>query len=121
MLSPGILRGLTILLWFVNRGVIFYGKGQFEAAISDLTRVIEINPRDARAWNNRGLARQWKGELGAALADSDRAVALAPQLRETKQWLSSRTSVDNNKQRGAIAPIVDSSIVIYRRHSNQKM
>ena len=39
-----------------NRGCGYYAKGQYDLAISDFTKPIEMNPAYAEAYNNRGLA-----------------------------------------------------------------
>ena len=43
-------------------------------------RVIKINPRNARAWNNRGRARSDQGDLAAAIADLDQAIKLDSRI-----------------------------------------
>ena len=41
---------------YLNRGVAYGHKGQYDKAISEFTKAIEINPRDAEAYYNRGLS-----------------------------------------------------------------
>jgi tetratricopeptide (TPR) repeat protein len=36
-----------------NRGIAYYKKGQYDKAISDYDKVIDINPRDFDAYNNK--------------------------------------------------------------------
>jgi tetratricopeptide (TPR) repeat protein len=41
----------------VDRGALFYRKGDWDAVINDNTQAIALNPRLVQAWNNRGVAR----------------------------------------------------------------
>lgn len=54
--------------------------GDYDAAISLYTEVIEANPKAALAYNGRALAYRGKGETAKALADFDEAVRLKPSL-----------------------------------------
>jgi Flp pilus assembly protein TadD len=40
---------------FIDRGVAYADLKQFEKAIQDYNQAIELNPKDARAFNNRGV------------------------------------------------------------------
>jgi tetratricopeptide (TPR) repeat protein len=40
---------------YYDRGVDYYRKGQYDKAISDFNRALEINPRYAEAYINRGI------------------------------------------------------------------
>jgi len=64
-----------------NRGLSFYNLGQFERAIPDFTRVIELNStqqRKAVAYTNRGVSHQGLNNHQAAIADFDRSIAIEP-------------------------------------------
>jgi tetratricopeptide (TPR) repeat protein len=91
-----------------NRGGSRYQKGDFEGAIADFTKTIEISsrldssnwqggaglggattnfdkvrvldPLAASAYANRGLARYKLGDYEGAIADCDRALAINPRL-----------------------------------------
>ena len=43
-------------------------KGDFNAAIADFNRAIELNPKDAVAYSNRGNTKRDKGDLDGAIA-----------------------------------------------------
>jgi regulator of sirC expression with transglutaminase-like and TPR domain len=58
--------------------------GDSEGAIADLTRAIELDPRNAEAWLNRGLAREKRNEIGGAIADFEQYVALSPSARDAE-------------------------------------
>ncbi|MDA0702450.1 MAG: tetratricopeptide repeat protein [Proteobacteria bacterium] len=60
------------------RGHAFYRQGQFDSAISDVTRYLAFFPDSAAAYVNRGAAYNEKGENDLALADYDAAIRLDP-------------------------------------------
>jgi Tfp pilus assembly protein PilF len=49
---------------------------QYEAAISDLNRAIEIDPNYSSAYNNRGRYYQEIGEFEKASADFEKATQI---------------------------------------------
>ena len=50
--------------------------GQYQAAIADLDRAIELNQAYSAAYTNRGIAKNGLGQHQAAIADHDRAIEL---------------------------------------------
>ena len=56
--------------------------GDKAAAIADLDRCLELNPRFAQAWNNRGHLHQQLGNADQALTDISTALRLNPSLTE---------------------------------------
>ena len=52
---------------------------QFEEAIQDFDRLIELVPDDAHAYYGRGMARMELGQYPEAIADLDEAIRLDPQ------------------------------------------
>ncbi len=55
------------------------GKGQYERAIADFTKAIEIDPNDPKAYNNRGVAYGNKGQYDQAIADFTKALEIDPK------------------------------------------
>src|SRR5439155_938617 len=51
----------------------------YDGAIADLTRGIELDPKLAAAYTSRGNARYDKGDLDGAILDYTRAIELAPK------------------------------------------
>jgi tetratricopeptide (TPR) repeat protein len=51
----GLIQWLGCNLGFINRGTAYTDLEQFEKAIQDYNQAIELNPKDARTFNNRGL------------------------------------------------------------------
>ena len=65
---------------YYNQGVARLEKGEYDAAISDLTKAIKMRPRFAMAHFYRGRAYFRKGEHDKALSDLTEAIELDPAL-----------------------------------------
>ncbi len=63
-----------------NRGTAYARKGQYDQAISDFNKALEINPRDAPAYNNRGIAYYHKGQYDKAWKDVHKAQDLGHKI-----------------------------------------
>ena len=76
--------------------------GDWDGALADYNRAIELNPRYTEAYNNRGNIRSKKGDADGAIADFDRALEIDPQ--HTKSY-NNRGSAKEKKGdlTGAIA------------------
>lgn len=59
-----------------NRGLCYNGLEQFEKAIADFNKAIEVSPKMASYYNSRAFARHRKGEHDAALKDYDTAISM---------------------------------------------
>ena len=55
-------------------------KDKFDLAVADFTRVIEIKPTDAHAYDARGMAYGNKGEYDLAVADYSKAIEIDPMI-----------------------------------------
>ncbi len=77
-------------------------KGDYDGAIADYNRAIELNPKYASAYNNRGNAKSNKRDYDGAIADYNRAIELDPKYAFA---YSNRGSAKSNKRDydGAIA------------------
>jgi len=62
----------------VRQGTLAYLSGDFEGAIEDLNRAIELNPEYARAYAERGEVKCRKGDLQEAVKDLEKAIRLDP-------------------------------------------
>ena len=51
---------------------------QYFAAIADYDTAIQLNPNDAKAYNNRGDSKDELGDHFAAIRDYDTAIRLNP-------------------------------------------
>jgi tetratricopeptide (TPR) repeat protein len=58
---------------------LLQGSGEYNKAIADFTKCIDIMPDNPCFWSNRGIAYYEKGEYGKALDDLDKSIALDPE------------------------------------------
>jgi tetratricopeptide (TPR) repeat protein/predicted aspartyl protease len=63
---------------FARRGAASDARHDYDSAIADLTRAIELAPAESGYFHQRGLAHWHKGQGDAALADFDQAIKLKP-------------------------------------------
>ncbi|HYA87229.1 MAG TPA: tetratricopeptide repeat protein [Nitrospirota bacterium] len=63
---------------FKNRGLYFHERGQFDRAIEDYSKAIDLDPLFVGAYNNRGLDFVRTGQLSEAFLDFNKAVTLNP-------------------------------------------
>ena len=61
--------------------------GEYEKAIVELNKAIELDPEYAEAYYNRGLAYNNSGEMAKAISDYEKCVELSndPELLEAAQ------------------------------------
>ncbi len=64
----------------IQRGLARLHQGDYEAAITDFSKAIPLNPDSADLYNNRGFARLQLGNYPAALKDLNQAIRLNAQL-----------------------------------------
>lgn len=77
--APGDREMLPVIAAaYVNRGLINSARSNSDAAISDFTKSIRINPNDISSFYHRANELEIKGDLAAALADVSRAIQLDP-------------------------------------------
>jgi len=62
-----------------NRGLAYKERGEFENAVLDLNRLLELFPDSFRAYNSRGSIFAAKGEHAKAIIDFNRAIDLNPK------------------------------------------
>ena len=60
-------------------GFAYYRKGDYDRAIADYDKAIQLNLQYTGAYNNRGSAHADKGDYDRALADYSEAIKLDPQ------------------------------------------
>lgn len=66
---------------YLHRGLIrSHSQEDFEGAIADFSRAIELDPDRAETYNYRGTSYFWLKEFQKALADYNRAIELDPNL-----------------------------------------
>jgi tetratricopeptide (TPR) repeat protein len=72
-----VVKELGAIDWY-RKGVSSLHKRSLQEAISDFTKAIELNPRDASSYVNRSFAHGASGNDRKALEDASRAVELDP-------------------------------------------
>ena len=83
-------------MFYNNRGIAYGEKGQYEQAISDFNKAIEINPRYVKAYNNRGIIYRLKGQYEQAISDFYKAIEINPMDAQTYNnlaWLFATAKV----------------------------
>lgn len=65
--------------FYGKRGTEFGKKGQFDKALSDFNKAIEINPRDPRSYNNRGITYNIMHQFDKAISDFNKAIEINPR------------------------------------------
>ena len=66
----------------LNQGIKHFDKRQYDKAISDFTKAIELNPKSAEAYYRRGIAYVDKANVDKALSDLNKAIELNPEYPE---------------------------------------
>ncbi len=64
--------------YYSQRGYINQEKGDYDRALADLTKAIELAPQDSRAYNLRAYAYKYKGDYDRALSDANKAIEIKP-------------------------------------------
>lgn len=88
---PLILISILVLLWLVtslikpdekdnyNQGLSNYNQGNYEEAIDDFTKAINLNSNDPLAYYNRGLAYRELDKNSEAISDFSQTIRLDPE------------------------------------------
>lgn len=64
-----------------NRGIAYGSKGEYNKAIADFTKAIEINPMLVEPYNNRGFSYYLKKEYNKAWEDVYKAQSLGYKVK----------------------------------------
>jgi tetratricopeptide (TPR) repeat protein len=69
------IKELSSIEWYES-GLINYKKVDYETAVRDYSKAIELNPKYATAYNNRGFAYMKLSKYNEAIIDFDKAIEL---------------------------------------------
>src|SRR5208283_1984353 len=75
----GVVKTLSIADSYLNRGLAYEAKEQFDQAIADFSKAIEVNPNSEKAYDSRGNIYLLKGQADQAIADYSKVIALNPK------------------------------------------
>jgi tetratricopeptide (TPR) repeat protein len=68
--------------FYNNQGVAYDDKGQFDKAIANYNKAIELDPKHAMAYYNRGNSYYDKREYDKAISDYTKATEINPRYAE---------------------------------------
>lgn len=78
VIARGLVDRNDLATAYKNRGNAHDDNGQYEQALEDYARAIEINPQDAEAFNGRGTTHIAQERYGLAVEDFDQAIRINP-------------------------------------------
>ena len=64
------------------KGLNYKEKGQWDKAIAEYNKAIELDPKLAVAYVNRGIAYLQKGQFDQAISDCSKAIELNPKIAQ---------------------------------------
>jgi lipoprotein NlpI len=74
-----MLRRLKVIFHY-SKADAALRRGNFDRAADHLSKVIQVAPNNAAAYNDRGVARQGMGDYRGAIDDFNKAIAIAPDM-----------------------------------------
>jgi tetratricopeptide (TPR) repeat protein len=69
-----------------RRGDTYINRGQYDLAIAEFNRVLEIDPKDARGYLGRGNAYKGKKQFDQAISDYNKALEINPRFAEAMKF-----------------------------------
>jgi tetratricopeptide (TPR) repeat protein len=123
--AAGMLLGLLLVSGcastkeannYYMSGTQMYNADNFDAAIENFNRAIELRSDQASFYEKRGLAREKKGDLGGAIADYDSAARLEPENSDYYE-LAVRAKINNKNYESAIRDL-NKLVLIKPKYSN---
>ncbi len=82
VIQSGKLSGKNLAITYNRRGLTHAAKKDFDRAIADFNKSVEIQPNYAKAYNNLGLAYAYKRQYGPAIANFTKAIKLNPNYAD---------------------------------------
>ncbi len=81
-----------------NRGIAYADMKEYDQAIADYNKAIELNPRNFFAYNNRGIAYFYKGRYDQAIADYNKSIEINPKYDIVYYNMACLYSTRNNNE-----------------------
>jgi tetratricopeptide (TPR) repeat protein len=78
LIQSGQETGINLAKAFYSRGWAYARKGDYDRAIADYDRALQLNPSLANAYYSLGVAYEHKGDFDRAIGDFDQALRLTP-------------------------------------------
>lgn len=104
--TPGQGNNPALALAFYIRAKDLADIGNLDAAISDYSAALAINPMFAAAHADRGIAWARKGDYDRAIADYDAALRIIPRDEKTRK--NRAIAIDRKYQTEAEPPAAES-------------
>ena len=98
---------------FANRGIAFINLGNFDKAVSDLNKAIELDSKSGFAYAGRGLAYLRQDKVEAARRDGEKALSLRPDAdtRKIAEKILREMSVSASGPLSVSVPINDGGCI----------
>jgi tetratricopeptide (TPR) repeat protein len=92
---------------FANRGIAYINVGNFDRAVSDLNKAIELDPTSSFAYAGRGLAYLRQDNIDSARRDGEKALSLHPDedTRKIAEKILREMSISASGPLSVIVPI----------------
>lgn len=87
---------------YFNRGYAKMRTNDFDGAITDFNKAIEINPKNSRVYYSRGVAKENKNDFDGSIVDYNKAIELDPKFIWAYENRGIKKSLKNDFD-GAIA------------------
>ena len=79
-IASGRWSGSGVAWAYTNRCIGYKDKGEYDRAIEDCNRSIDLDPRDQFAYNSRGAAYYFKKDYDQSIADYNQASRINPRF-----------------------------------------
>lgn len=97
---PNFAYAYTDSEMFYKRANVYMNNRQYNLAVTEYTKAIELDPQYAKAYHNRGLAYYFVGKNFLSIEDYTKAIELNPQYAKA---YTNRGSVYHTLGRSALA------------------
>ena len=72
----------TLFTAYYNRGVAYFRQGDYDHAVEDYTKALELSPDEAEVYFDRGIAHSHNREFDHAIYDYTQALIRKPNYAE---------------------------------------